>query len=79
MSNEIIVNSRGDMAVIKSKVVSFEIGEAIQGDVPMNREPAVLSIMLESGNVAEGFEVNLTDAGLVPLVERFRKLFEGGE
>lgn len=73
---EVIMNSRGDIAVIRSKVVGFDISEAIPGN-----SPAMLMILTYAGTGRPNeipFEVASTDEELKPLVERFRELFENG-
>ena len=75
--DKIIMNSRGDIGVLRSMVISFEVRKAIPALPPKSLpEPAVLVLRMVS-NQEVFFEVASTDEELAPLVERFRKLFEG--
>jgi len=74
--NEFIINSREDQGVIRARVAGYEVGQATEADNPMHSDPAVLDVVLDTG-VRIHFEAAPTDAKLAPLVERFRKLFEG--
>jgi len=77
--NPVIMNSRGDTGVVRSLVIGFEVCEAQAATGKRDyddREPAMLIVTLANDKRII-FEVAPTDAELKPLVERFRKLFEG--
>ena len=77
MSDEFIINSRGDQGVIRARVAGYEVGQAFTAGNPIHSDPAVLDVVLDT-DVRIHFEVAATDEELKPLVERFRKLFEEG-
>jgi len=81
--SKIIMNSRGDIGLVRSMIVGFEVcGFYIKNDLLTNKlnyhYPALLKVNLVNDKIIT-FETSQTDEEMSILVERFKNLYEGDD